>query len=338
MALHLRFILAAVLLLGSSPHPALSFQSASSDSPLIEPRIRPEQRLKISPEMPQAALPPANLRAETSMVLVPAHVTNATGAPVSDLRKEDFRVFEDGVEQTITDFALEDTPASVGFLFDSSASMRNKMRQSSEAAAAFFQTANRDDEFFLVEFNESAKLSVPFTSDAKEVYRRVSRVKPIGRTSLLDAVHLALVQMKRAVHTRKAIVIVSDGGDNRSRYTVAEIKSATRESEVQVYSMGIFDPVDQRKRTPEEKNGPRLLGELAEESGGQYFSVDDLDGLPAIAAQIGEQLRSQYLLGYSPANPDRDGKYRQIKVTLAHPAQTAALDVRYRRGYYAPAK
>jgi Ca-activated chloride channel family protein len=339
MALHSRFILAAFLLFAGSPQLALPFQGPSSDSPVIEPRKRPDhlpdQRLNISPDLSQALLPPANLRAETSMVLVPAHVTDSIGAPVADLARENFRVFEDGVEQPITYFGREDAPVSVGFLFDSSASMRNKMRQSSEAAASFFQTANKDDEFFLVEFNERAKLSVPFTSDAKEVYERVSHVRPLGRTSLLDAVHLALVQMKRAQHARKAIVIVSDGGDNRSRYTAAQIKNAMVESEVQVYSMGIFDPEDQRKRTPEEKNGPRLLDELSEESGGKYYSVDNLDDLPAISTRIGEELRSQYLIGYSPANPERDGKYRQIKVTLATTPHKG-MDVRYRRGYYAP--
>jgi Ca-activated chloride channel homolog len=338
MALHVRFILAASLVVLSSPPAALPFQGLSSDPPVIEPHKRPEPRLGISPEMPQAALPPANLRADASMVLVPAQVVDGSGAPVANLRKEDFHVFEDGVEQSITDFAREDTPVSVGFLFDSSGSMHNKLRQSAQAAAAFFQTASKDDEFFLVEFNEHAKLSVPFTKDAAELYRRISRARPLGRTSLLDAVHLALVEMKRAVHSRRAIVIVSDGGDNRSRYTPGQIKSAMRESDIQIYSMGIFDPVDQRKRTPEEKNGPQLLGELSQESGGQYFSVDNLDDLPSISARIGEELRSQYLLGYSPANRDRDGKYRQIKVMLAPPSVAPELEVRYRRGYYAPVR
>jgi Ca-activated chloride channel homolog len=336
MALSLRITLGACLLFASLPA-ALPFQSLSSDaSPVIEPHKRPEPRLGIPAEMPQAALAPANLRADASMVLVPAQVTDAAGAPVNTLHKQDFRIFEDGVEQTITDFAVEDAPVSVGFLFDSSASMRNKMHQSSQAAAAFFSTANRSDEFFLVEFNERAKLSVPFTSDADAVYKRVSHVRPIGRTSLLDAIHLALTQMKRARHPRKAIVIVSDGGDNRSRYTAKQIESAMRESEVQIYSMGIFDPVERRSRTPEEKNGPQLLDDLAKDTGGHYFDVDNPDELPAIAERIGEELRSQYLLGYSPANAKRDGSFRRIEVKLAPQAQSPDLEVRYRRGYYSP--
>jgi len=331
---HPRLRLAAFFLLGAIPPSAFSFQGPSSTAgPVIEPRVRPELRA-LNQSAIAANQPLANLRSDASMVLVPAQVTNAIGAPITDLAKENFRILEDGVEQPITYFASEETPVSVGFLFDSSASMRNKMHQSSQAAAAFFKTANKDDEFFLVEFNEQAKLSVPFTSDANEVYQRVAHVRPLGRTSLLDAIHLALVQMKRAQHTRKAIVIVSDGGDNRSRYTVAQIKSAMLESDVQVYSMGIFDPEDQRKRTPEEKNGPRLLGELAEESGGKHFSVGNLDDLPAISSQIGEELRSQYVLGYTPPRLEKNGKYHQIKLMLTLPPQ--ALELRYRRGYFSP--
>ena len=337
---HPRPLLAAFVLLASVPPIALPQGLSSGAGPLIEPRVRVEhvEQRALNPAGALAANQPlASLHSDASLVLVPAHVTNAFGAPITDLAKADFRILEDGVEQPITYFASEETPVSVGFLFDASASMRNKMRQSSEAAAAFFKTANKDDEFFLVEFNEHAKLSVPFTSDATEVSDRVAHVKPLGRTSLLDAIHLALVQMKTAQHARKAIVIVSDGGDNRSRYTVGQIKNAMLESDVQVYSMGIFDPEDQRKRTPEEKNGPRLLGELSEESGGKHFSIDNLDELPAISTQIGEELRSQYILGYSPPSPDRDGKYHHIKLTLTNAASAAfqALEVRYRRGYFA---
>jgi Ca-activated chloride channel family protein len=151
--------------------------------------------LSLSPFAAPATLPPPDLRVDTALVLVPTHVTAAAGAPVSNLSKENFRIFEDGVERPISYFTSEETPVSVGFLFDASASMRNKMRQSSEAAAAFFRTANTEDEFFLIEFNDRARLSMPFTTNAKEVYQRVSRAHPLGRTSLLDAGQLARGQM-----------------------------------------------------------------------------------------------------------------------------------------------
>jgi len=256
---------------------------------------------------------------------------------VTGLRKTDFQVFEDNVEQTITHFSTDDAPLSVGLVFDASASMHNKLHKSSEAAAAFFKTANPDDEFFLVEFNERPHLAVGFTSDADLLYDHILHTRTIGRTSLLDAIHMALIQMKNAKNQRKAIVIVSDGGDNCSRYSVGQIKNALVESDVQLYAMGIFDPEDSsKKRAPEEVKGPSLLTELAELSGGKHYRIDNLNDLPAISERIGLQLRNQYVLGYSPANLERDGKYRSIKLTLAPGPGMPPLRVQYRHGYYAP--
>jgi Ca-activated chloride channel family protein len=176
---------------------------------------------------------------------------------------------------------------------------------------------------------------VPFTQDSDELYRRIVRTHPIGRTSLLDAIHLALVQMKQAKNLRKAIVILSDGGDNRSRYTASEIKSAMIETDIQVYAMGIFDP-EEHKHTPEERNGPKLLDDLARETGGRHFPVENLEDLPKISERIGNELRNQYVLGYSPPHEIRDGKYRHVKVTLALPEVSPPLRVHCRPGYYAP--
>ncbi len=284
-------------------------------------------------------LGPAHLRVDSSLVLVPVHVTTPLGVSVADLSKTDFQVFENNVEQTITHFSKDDAPISIGLVFDASASMHNKLHKSSEAAAAFFKTANTEDEFFLVEFNERPRLAIPFTSDSDELYRHIVHTRTVGRTSLLDAIHMALVQMKKASHTRKAIVIVSDGGDNCSRYSVGQIKSALMESEVQVYAMGIFDLDDSpKKRTPEEVNGPKLLNELAELSGGKHYPIGDLNELPEISERIGNELRTQYLLGYSPTSLERDGKYRSIKLNVAPPPGMPALKAQYRRGYYAPAQ
>ena len=177
--------------------------------------------------------------------------------------------------------------------------------ESAEAAAAFFKTASTGDEFFLVEFGEKPKLMMPFTSDSDQIYKKIARTRPFGRTSLIDAIHLALVQMKNARNSRKAIVLLSDGGDNRSRYTRREIKSALLESEIQMYAMGIFDSL---KHSAEEKNGPQLLDELAVQSGGRLFTVDRLDDLDTVSATIGTALRNEYLLGYVSSNPSRDGK------------------------------
>lgn len=298
----------------------LSFQT---DGP-ITPRVRADAKT--------IAMPVPDLRVDVPLALIPVHVTNQLGATVPDLSKEDFRVFEDGVEQTITHFASEDAPVSIGLLFDASGSMRNKIRKSAEAAAAFFRTANAEDEFFLIEFNERPKLTVPFTRDSDAIYQRILRTRPLGRTSLLDAIHMALTQMKSAAHLRKAIVIVSDGGDNRSRYTEAEIKAAMREADVQVYAMGIFDPDDQPKRTPEEKNGPRLLADLAEETGGRHFPIKNLDELPSVCERIGSDLRNQYVIGYAPPE-NGDPSFRHVKVIVEAPGMPA-LRVYHRQGYY----
>jgi Ca-activated chloride channel homolog len=302
---------------------------------------QPGPLVSIGPRVPAepvdyAVAPRADLRIDVPLVLIPVHVTTPLGTSVTDLRQENFRVFEDGVEQAITSFAKEDAPISIGMVFDSSGSMHSKIHKSSEAAAAFFKMANPEDEFFLVEFNDRPKLSVPFTRDSDEIYRRIAHVHTAGRTSLLDAIHLALAQMKHAHNLRKAIVIFSDGGDNRSRFTEREIKIEMLESDVQVFAMGIFDLDDSRKLTREELDGPRLLSELAEETGGKHFPVDHLDDLPAVCDRIGNDLRNQYLLGYLSSNGTRDGRYRKIKVGLAVQERKMQMKPYYRQGYYAP--
>ncbi|HEY7334659.1 MAG TPA: VWA domain-containing protein [Bryobacteraceae bacterium] len=297
-------------------------------------------RLKHEPRSSPGSPPRVELRVDTSVVEVPVHVTTFDGAAVTNLKPEDFRVLEDGVEQKIHYFSQDDAPLSIGLLFDASGSMQNKIAKSAEATAAFFKTANPRDEFFLIEFSEKPKLVVPFTPNTDEIYKRIVHLKPFGRTSLLDAIHMALSQMKYAINPRKAIVIVSDGGDNRSRYTAAEIKTGMLESDVQLFAMGIFDWAALRsaKKLPiEEQNGPRLLDELAEETGGRHYPVEDLDALTSIGESISRDLRTEYVLGYSPTNPARDGKFRQIKLQLTAPEEPK-LRADYRHGYYAPSQ
>jgi len=244
---------------------------------------------------------------------------------------------EDNVEQPIAYFIRDDAPLSIGLLFDSSGSMRSKIDIASQSVEAFFKTANTDDEFFLVEFNDKAKLTVPFTPDSDEIYRRIVAAKPVGRTSLLDAIDVALKQMKKARHARKAIVIISDGGDNWSWHSARQIRSSLVESDVQLYAMGIFDPHLSGKSPVENRNGPSLLDELAGQTGGRHYRVGNLDDLPVISASIGNGLRNEYLLGYY-ASDSRDGKYHRVKVNLALPENMPPLRANYRRGYYATAE
>ncbi len=283
------------------------------------------------------SLPRADLRVDVPLVLIPAHVTTPLGVSITSLKARNFHLFEDGVEQRITHFSSEDGPVSIGVLLDTSGSMHNKIRKSAEAAAAFFKTANGDDEFFLIEFNEKPRLTAPFTRDANEVLKRIAHAHTMGRTSLLDAIHLGMEQMKSAQNPRKAILILSDGGDNRSRYTETEIKSAMREADVQVYALGIFDPDGEPKRTPEERYGPRLLADLAAETGGRHFPVRDLNDLPGLCERIGMELRNQYVLGYYSTNPLEDGRYRRVKVMVTAPADMPPLRAHSRQGYYAGA-
>jgi VWFA-related protein len=214
--------------------------------------------------------------------------------------------------------------------------MGNKLRKSREAAAQFFRTANPDDEFFLVQFNERPELVVPFNTNTAEIQNRMAFTQAKGRTALLDGLYLAMNEMKRSRNPRKAILILSDGGDNSSRYTASEIKNAVREADVQIYAMGIFEPIAGRGRTAEELSGPSMLDELAQQTGGRHFPVENLNDLPDIAAKIGIELRSQYMLGYTPRNMDKDGKYRRVEVKLVQPRGLPPLRAYYRTGYYAP--
>jgi Ca-activated chloride channel family protein len=322
----------ACFILFCSPLLFSSAATASERDVTIVPRVKP----KAAPAA--ADIPHADLRVDVPLVLIPVNVTTPLGSSVTTLSKENFRLFEDGVEQRITHFACEDAPVSIGLLLDASGSMRNKMKKALEAAAELFKTANFDDEFFLIEFNERPKLTVPFTRDAKDLYKRLVRSKPMGRTSLLDALHLAMAQMKSAHNMRKAIVLLSDGGDNHSRHTETEIKKAVHEADVQIYAMGIFDAEDSPKLTIEERNGPYLLADLAMETGGRHVPVGKLDDLPGACARIGAELHNQYLLGYSPANNARDGKYRKILVTPIAPPNMPPLKTHFRAGYIAPAE
>lgn len=279
---------------------------------------------------------PVDIRVNKTLVLINVTVTDPLNRFVTGLEKEHFRLFEDKVEQEISNFSSEDAPISIGLVFDTSGSMGPKLQKSRQAAAEFFKTSNPSDEFFLVQFNDRPELTVPFTTDTAKIQSALTFTQSKGRTALLDSVYLAMHEMKKAKNPRKALLIISDGGDNSSRYTETEIKNAVREADVQIFAIGIFEAMGVRGRTPEEAAGPGLLTDLAEQTGGRPYAVENVAELPDIAAKIGIELRNEYILGYTPKNRERDGKYRKVLVKLNQPRGLPPLKAFFRLGYYAP--
>jgi len=291
------------------------------------------------PANPATAQPQKNqksksLKTETDLTLIGATVTDPLGRLVTGLEQSDFRVFEDGVEQEIVHFASEDVPVSIGVIFDMSGSMSNKIDKSRNAAVQFFRTANPQDEFFLVDFNDRAQLVSPFTGSVDDLQNRMLYTSAHGMTALFDGVYLGLSQMRGAHNTKKALLIISDGGDNHSRYTETEIRKFVREADVQIYVIGNFD--SDGGRTTEERNGPSLLEDMTEMTGGRLFIVQRLEELPDIATKISMELRNQYVLGYRPGNAAHDGKWRKVKVKLRPPKGLPPLTVYAKTGYLAP--
>ena len=301
-------------------------------------RVNIDPRPKAPKKEPELKRRESTFRIDVPMVLVPVTVTDPMGRLVTALEKEHFKLFEEKVEQKILHFGAEDAPLSVGIIFDTSGSMGHKLSKSRQAVAQFFKTANPQDECFLVQFNDSPELSVDFTKDLEQVQNRLTFTQAKGRTALLDAIYMGLNNMKRAQHAKRALLVISDGGYNSSRYTEREIRKLVREADVQIYAIGIYEPVSSRGRTSEELSGPSLLSEVAEQTGGRQFPVDNLNELPDVAAKIGLELRNQYVLGYTPTNQAKDGKWRRIQVRLVQPKGMPQLRAFAKLGYYAPAQ
>jgi VWFA-related protein len=313
----------ALLLAQTNPQP----KSDAKSPPATSRDIDSEQR------------PVAVFKAHTDLVLIPVTVTDTLNRFVLGLQKEDFQLSEDGVQQNVTLFSGEDAPLSVGVIFDESGSMSYKLKTSRDAATQLLTALDKQDQAFLVEFADLAKVSVPFTGPKEDMQSVLKNAQARGQTAMLDAIDTGLVEMKKAKNSRKAIVIVSDGGDNSSHYTSAQIEGLVRVADVQIYAMGVFDPVFSLGSTPEEISGPRLLSEIASQTGGRAFAAAVPGDLPSVANRIAVELRNQYVLGYYPKNKNRDGKYRTVKVNVSHPIGIGStLKVHWRLGYYARAQ
>lgn len=288
----------------------------------------------VHPENSQKIEKGKALKAETDLALINVTVTDPYGRLVTGLEQENFRAFEDGVEQEIVRFSGEDVPISIGVIFDMSGSMSDKIEKSRTAAVQFFRTANPKDEFLLINFNDRAQLTGPFTASVDDLQNRLLYTSAKGQTALLDGIYLGLSEMKGAHNTKKALLVISDGGDNHSRYTETDIRKYAREADVQIYAIGLYDQGG--ARTVEESLGPALLAELTEMTGGRTFAVTSLTDMPDIASKISMELRNQYVVGYRPSNRTHDGKWRKVKIKLRPPKGLPPLTVYSRSGYYAP--
>jgi len=273
-------------------------------------------------------VPRSDLRIDRTEVLVPVAVNDNYNRPVSGLEKENFRVFDDKVEQVITSFSMEDEPVAVGLVFDTSGSMSGTEREERLAATEFFKTANPEDEFALVEFDSAPRLVVPVTPDPAKVTYQLLFTHTRGSTALLDAVFLGLHEIKKSSKKRKALVVISDGGENNSRYTSTEIKNVVKESDVLIYSIGVFaDPLY--------TDAGGVLSNISEQTGGRMFRSRG-NRLSDIARKISIDLRNRYLLGYVPSNRERNGRYHLIEVKIVPPKGLLPVKAHWRTGYYAP--
>jgi len=289
----------------------------------IQPRPKPAPR--------EEATQQPTLRVDTSLVLIPVTVNDPLNRPVTGLERENFRLYDNRTQQQITTFAMDDAPVAVGLVFDTSGSMGEKLRRSRMAAREFFKLANEQDEFFLVEFSDKPRLEVPLTRNTGEIENQLTFSRSKGSTALLDALMLALHEMKKSKLDKKALLVISDGGDNHSRYTATEVQEIVRESDVLIYSVGVFGGGS----TPEEYGGPGLLTAISEQTGGRMYPAN-ANELPDIAHAIGIDLRNRYILGFAPTNQERDGRYHRVDVRVVPPRGLPKLNAHWRTGYYAP--
>jgi Ca-activated chloride channel homolog len=289
-------------------------QPFSPDGPVLSPRLSKGAR-------PSGSAP--SLRVDVSRVMVPVIVTDSDDHVVEGLSKQDFRVLEDGVPQEVTEFFVNDSPVSVGIVLDSSNSMRTKFDAARQAVGAFLRRGLLGDRFFLIAVHDRPELVHAFTSNVEELEHDMKPMLPYGWTSLYDGMFLGVDHLKRSADLRRVLLVLSDGGDNNSRYTESEIKNLVMESDVRVFTISILE------RSP-------AVEKLAERSGGRAFRVHKIEELVDKAAELSSLVHHEYVLGFKPTSQNRDGKYHTVKVELTQPTDRTRFHTSWRHGYYAP--
>jgi Ca-activated chloride channel homolog len=328
----------------------LPFALASSDSSAlaqtaiddvhVTPRavgLGPMGMIRANPVMPNALAGLAAgslIHASAELVMVPVTITDNFNRPVTGLDQENFQVFENKQPQEIKHFSSEDAPVSIGVIVDTSGSMGDKLDRARDAVKQFCEASNPQDEFFMITFADTPRLATDFTTRSDDLENDLLTARSKGRTALLDAIYMGVHKMRAARYSRKALLIISDGGDNHSRYSEHDVKSAIKEADVIVYAVGTYDTYFQ---TSEEAVGPELLHSLAQLSGGNAYTLTSANDLPTVTQVIGSQLRHQYMIAYQPQTRLRDGKWHKISVKLRLPKKlhNYILRVEARTGYYA---
>jgi Ca-activated chloride channel family protein len=261
-----------------------------------------------------------SLKVDVDLVMVNVGVIDSDNKPVTDLKAENFQLFEDKIEQKIRYFSSEGAPVSLGLIFDISHSMEKKLSFARDAAVKFLETGTPEDEYFLVEFSSRAKIAQGFTTDINRLRDKISLLPAQGSTALYDAVYLGLAQLKSGQNPRKALLLITDGEDNHSRYSRGDIREFVREADAQIYVIDL---------------GRALVGDLAEMTGGHSYHAS-MNDIADTCEKIARELKSQYVIGYESTNTSKDGKYRKLRVKVTPPAEMGKLSVRTREGYYAP--
>ena len=311
-----RFMLAVSTLLSAA------FAQEMFDAPQILPRTHSFARSS-----------KAAIRTNVDLVLVPVTVLDHSDRPVSGLQADNFTILDNQHPQSIKYFSSEDAPISLTVILDASGSMAGRMDEARQAVVELFNSSNPQDDLRMITFGDQVRAVGNLSDSLDDVHRTVASIQADGFTALWDAMYLGVTELQSAAQRRKTIVLISDGGDNHSRYTQQEIKSLLEESDVRVYAIGLFDRTARRF---EERMGPLRLDEVTSATGGRLFSVHDRSDLQHALSQISLEVRNQYLLGYYPSSRERDGKWRHIKVKVNQSVTRAKLRLYAKKGYYGP--
>jgi|SRR5579862_1274501 len=272
----------------------------------------------------------AVFRSDTNLVMLHATVVDKNGHLITDLPQNAFQVFENGVEQKIKIFKREDVPVSMGLIVDNSGSMRDKRQKVEAAALALVKASNRDDEVFVVNFNDEAFLDSPdFTNDIKVLEQSLAKIDSRGGTAMRDAIRMSIDHEKqKAKRDKKVLLVITDGNDNASMISLESLVKAAQQSEILIYAIGLLSEEERR----EAKRAKRALDTLTEATGGQSYYPRELSDVEKICHQVAHDIRNQYIIAYTPTNIAMDGTFRQVRVAANGPGRPV---VRTRTGYYA---